>query len=123
MTAEEKIIAVTGGRDFKNADWVIGALNAVKTKSGIKLLVVGDATGADAHARDWAQATGTPLRVFQADWKKHGVAAGPIRNGAMVAFGLDGCVAFPGGRGTADMVRQCEKAGVPVWRVGEWLKP
>lgn len=31
--------------------------------------------------------------------------------------GLDLLLAFPGGRGTADMVRRCEKAGVEVVQV------
>jgi len=29
----------------------------------------------------------------------------------------DAVLAFPGGRGTADMVRRAKRAGVPVW---EW---
>jgi len=36
----------------------------------------------------------------------------------MLELGTDAVVAFPGGNGTADMVRRAEAAGVPVWRVG-----
>jgi hypothetical protein len=36
----------------------------------------------------------------------------------MLELGPDGVVAFSGGRGTDDMCRQAEAAGVTVWRVG-----
>jgi hypothetical protein len=39
-----------------------------------------------------------------------------IRNTQMLAEGRpDGVVAFPGGRGTANMVRQAAAAGLGVW--------
>ena len=50
---------------------------------------------------------------FPADWAKHGKAAGPIRNAEMLTeFLPDYIVAFPGGKGTADMLRKAEKARV-----------
>ena len=55
-------------------------------------------------------------RVSDADWKALGKRAGHIRNGRMVASGLDVCHAFPFGeaRGTRNMMAQCRDAGVPV---------
>lgn len=44
--------------------------------------------------------------------------AGPIRNSFMLALGPDLVLAFPGGRGTADMVRQASEAGVAFDCVG-----
>lgn len=111
------VIAVTGGRDYANSRAVFGALDRVNSTRGISLLIHGDATGADSHAKRWAEVTGTPAREFRADWEAHGRAAGPMRNAEMVAVGLDGLVAFPGGRGTADMIRQCNAAGVNIWEV------
>jgi hypothetical protein len=50
--------------------------------------------------------------------KKHGRAARPIRNQRMLDEGKpDLVVAFPGGRGTTDMIRRAERAGVPVRQV------
>lgn len=115
--AEPITFAVTGGRDFNDSRAVYSALDRIRSTREIRLMVVGDATGADSLAARWAEEGGVPHEVFRADWEKHGRAAGPMRNAAMVARGLDGCVAFPGGRGTADMVRQCKAAGVPVWEV------
>ena len=50
-----------------------------------------------------------------ADWTKHGKAAGPIRNQKMLDECPDLVVAFPGGKGTADMVRRAMKAGIDCW--------
>ncbi len=53
--------------------------------------------------------------MFHAEWMKYGKAAGPIRNARMLAEGKpDLVVAFPGGRGTADMLRRVREAGIEV---------
>ncbi|WP_245576775.1 SLOG family protein [Kaistia adipata] len=78
-------------------------------------VISGMATGADTLAAEWAERFGFPLRKFPADWKAHGRAAGPIRNQRMIDEGRpDLVIAFPGGRGTADMVRRAKAAGIEV---------
>ena len=53
---------------------------------------------------------------YPAQWDVYGRRAGPIRNQEMIDEGKpDGVVAFPGGKGTADMVRRAEAAGLKVW--------
>jgi hypothetical protein len=48
-----------------------------------------------------------PVIEFPANWKVYGRAAGPIRNMKMLLEGKpDLVVAFPGGIGTADMVKK-----------------
>jgi len=55
-----------------------------------------------------------------ANWAGLGRKAGPIRNQEMLDQGRPNMVvAFPGGRGTADMVRRARGAGVEVIEVGE----
>jgi len=52
---------------------------------------------------------------FPADWSRHGKSAGPIRNRQMLIEGRpDIVVAFPGGKGTANMIKQAVEAGVKV---------
>jgi hypothetical protein len=56
--------------------------------------------------------------MFPAQWDRYGEAAGPIRNAWMLEFGKpDLVVAFPGGRGTADMISKARKAGIEVCEV------
>lgn len=82
------------------------------------IVVEGGQTGVDRAARSWAE--GRPDWVtpetHEADWIKHGKAAGPIRNTEMVEAGADLCVAFPAldSRGTWDCVRQAADIGIHV---------
>jgi len=77
-------------------------------------------TGADTLGQEWAEARGVPCDVFMANWAGLGRKAGPIRNQEMLDQGRPNMVvAFPGGRGTADMVRRARGAGVEVIEVGE----
>ena len=69
-------------------------------------------------AEDWAKVRGIECVVFHADRAKYGRAAGPIRNQQMLDEGRPTLVvAFPDGRGTADMVRRARSAGVEVIEV------
>lgn len=82
------------------------------------MLIEGGANGADTCARHWAQRNKVQVWTFPADWDAHGTFAGPMRNSKMLNEGQpDIVVAFPGGRGTADMSRKARKAGVEVYDI------
>lgn len=71
----------------------------------IELLIAGGAAGADSLAADWAAYRNVKAQIFRADWENEGRSAGPKRNQRMIDEGKPHMViAFPGGRGTADMV-------------------
>jgi hypothetical protein len=80
----------------------------------------GDARGADRLAGQLARERGWRLERYPADWTREGRAAGFRRNARMLREGRpDLVVAFTVGplaesRGTADMVRRAQEAGVPV---------
>lgn len=78
------------------------------------LIIHGGATGADEMANLYAGRRGIQRIIFPANWSI-GKKAGPIRNQLMLDVGKPNLVvAFPGGTGTADMVRRSRKAGVEV---------
>lgn len=78
-------------------------------------IIHGGAKGADSLADQWAVVNWSKLKVFPANWKKHKKAAGPIRNQLMLDEGQPELViAFPGGNGTADMIKRAQKAGIEV---------
>jgi hypothetical protein len=82
------------------------------------LLICGGASGVDSFANEAAYDFGIAIAEFAANWEQHGRHAGPIRNGWMLRFGQpDYVIAFPGGKGTENMVMQAEEAGVPVIRI------
>src|SRR5690606_25211324 len=84
-------------------------------KGPISVLIHGAARGADSIAGQWAASRGVEALSFPANWTRDGKAAGPIRNQRMLDEGQpDVVIAFPGGGGTADMVRRAKAAGVQV---------
>lgn len=111
-----KIIAC-GGRDFDDVPAVWHALDTLHGREPVTELIEGGARGADRCARAWAASKKVPVRTFEADWDRLGKRAGHERNYAMLMVGRpELVVAFPGGRGTANMVEQAQREGVPVWR-------
>lgn len=78
-------------------------------------LIAGGATGADTVAVDWAIVNWLPFKEYPADWDTYGMYAGLQRNKQMLEEGKpDLVIAFPGGRGTAHMVKIAREAGVRV---------
>ena len=111
----EQRVLVCGGRDYADRRKVYAVLDVAHAANPIVMLIAGGANGADSLAVDWARGISVPYQVFNADWEHNGRAAGPLRNQRMLDEGKPHLViAFPGGRGTADMVRRAEKANVPV---------
>lgn len=109
-------VAFTGGRDYQN-DFMVAEVLAVLNPSVV--LLEGGATGLDSLVREVREAAGFAGETFEADWSKHGKAAGPIRNREMLDSGADILIAFPGGKGTEDCVKAAKERGIPVLRLEE----
>lgn len=108
-------ILVCGGRDYDDVHRVFAILNEYPR---IDEIIHGAANGADFLARCYAKARGVPEKRFPADWQTHGRSAGMLRNRQMLDEGVpDLVVAFPGGRGTADMIAQSRSRGFTVREV------
>jgi hypothetical protein len=85
------------------------------------IIVEGCARGADQMAERLAQMIyHWPVEHHQANWGKHGNAAGIIRNQEMLDApgGIDLCLAFhpnlKRSKGTLDMIERCLRAGIEV---------
>jgi UDP-N-acetylmuramoylalanine-D-glutamate ligase len=105
-------VLVCGGRDYDDKTLMFKVLDSLPK---ITLLIAGDAKGADQMAHYWAAMREVTSKKYAAEWRVYGPAAGPIRNQVMLERGKpELVVAFPGGRGTADMVSRAKKAGVKV---------
>jgi hypothetical protein len=100
----------------------------------ITLIIEGVASGADSLARRYAKLNHIEVETYEADWynlkakpcivrvdgfgRRYNVLAGPTRNQRMIDEGKPNLViGFPGGSGTADMLRRARKAGIPVEKV------
>ena len=123
-------VLVCGGRDYGETDTdqmaeIYFAIRDIHEKTPIDALIHGDSRGADRCAGSLAKELGIKVVPVPADWRTHGKAAGPIRNQRMIDdFKPDLVLAFPGGRGTADMVARAEAAKIKVvWPAGQSSNP
>lgn len=108
-------VLVCGGRDFTDRDFVFTTLDNFSLNHEVVCLIAGGARGVDSLAKAWAVSRRIPTQIFPADWKKFGRAAGHLRNQQMLAEGKPTIVlAFPGGRGTENMVQRAEGSSVAV---------
>ena len=78
-------------------------------------IVSGCATGADALGERYASEKGYAILRCPADWKRHGKAAGPIRNAEMAAC-ADILICFWDGlsKGTKHMISAARKEGLQI---------
>lgn len=107
-------LLVCGGRYFSDEAMMDHWLSGLHPTT----ICTGGARGAEELASQWAMEHGIPSVTFAADWDTPGRGAGPIRNQRMLdEWKPDVVLAFPGGTGTADMVRRARRAKVRVVEV------
>lgn len=107
---------ICGGRDYRMTEADHRRLNFLKDKLPITEVVSGAASGADREGEVWARLNGIPVKTFPAEWTRYGKSAGPRRNADMASY-ADACIAFPGGRGTADMVCRAREKFLMVFTI------
>lgn len=119
----KQIVLVCGGRDYDNRSHVFEVLNTLMIDRGPLVVLHGGARGADALGKAWAVSTpGCEEITVSAEWEKYGKGAGHIRNQKMLDdYNPHLIMAFPGGRGTADMTSRAAKQGFIVCSSEGWL--
>lgn len=110
-------IIVCGGRNYKDRKHVFATLDKLNKVEIITEVIDGGATGADWLASQWSMAHGVKNTRVYAEWDLLGKKAGPLRNQQMLDLKPDVVVAFPGGTGTAHMVRIAKEAAVRVYEI------
>lgn len=111
-------VIIAGSRSIFPSTEAIGIF---VRESGFEIteVVSGKAPGVDSRGESWAKKTGIPVKLFRAEWVKFGRSAGPIRNSQMALY-ADALIAIMPYRktaGTADMIRQMDRLGKPVYPV------
>jgi hypothetical protein len=108
---------LTGSRKYPDWCKVNTVMDQLYSDCKSSLFVrVGDCpTGLDNWVDIWCDNWLVDHKVYTANWHKHGLAAGPIRNSEMV--GADICIAFPDddSKGTKDCAFKANAAGIPVF--------
>ena len=109
------IVLICGDRNWTNEDLIREKI----LEYNPKVILEGDARGADKIAGKLAKELGIDLIVFPAKWSIYGKSAGPMRNREMLSIGLPELVlAFHNdivsSKGTKDMIKAGLKLGVRV---------
>jgi hypothetical protein len=111
-------VLVCGGRDYQDINRVSHVLTVYMEEKGIDCIIQGGATGADTLAKDFAHRHAIDCQEYKADWETYGKSAGYRRNREMLELGKpDLIIAFPGGKGTANMVKLGRDAGIRILEV------
>lgn len=118
-------VLVCGGRDYNDWGRIKAALDELHAKTPITRIIhgaccdmEGELRGADHWAEWWAIKNEILYVGFPAKWTKWGKPAGMRRNYEMAEVTKpELVVAFPGGAGTAGMVRIAKTMGIPVVEV------
>lgn len=106
-----------GGRDYDDRMAIDTALMQLTTSIGQFAIIHGGARGADQLCGEWGERRGRPVIAVRANWDFYAKAAGGIRNSWMLEHCMPTyAVGFPGGPGTSDMAKRCERSGLTLWR-------
>lgn len=108
-------IVVCGSRTFDDYELLEEKLDAFTAKVAKPVILSGGCKGADKLGEWWAFKNKLEVRVYHADWQRHGKKAGPLRNSEMVEA-ADALIAFWDGlsKGTANIIGLARAAGIPV---------
>ena len=118
-------IIIAGSRQFNDYEKMLKTLDElgihlINTIDPIEI-ISGHAPGADTLGERFAKAYDYPLKIFPADWKKYGRAAGPIRNEQMAKYASEAdrgiLIAFPIGesKGTRNMIKLAKQYGLDTY--------
>lgn len=112
MSYKRLFVAIIGSRGYTNLDAVRRYVMSLPPNS---LVISGGARGVDTVAEQTARQCGLPVKIFPADWNKHGKQAGYLRN-VQIVEAADYVVAFWDGesKGTAHTIRIARQKGKRV---------
>lgn len=130
--ADALVLLGCGGRKLVwPSERVLAVLEQLAAGRPVLHLIHGGARGADRAVAEAGVQLGWPVLAVPAQWQRYGRGAGMLRNGRMLEQAIAtakaastaeqlvkvGVIAFPGGAGTAGMVRLARSA-VPAGWVG-----
>lgn len=110
------ILAIVGGRNFKDRDELFRQVDLYIKEIGVKpsMIISGGAKGADTLAKSYAKERHIPFDELVPDWGKKGRNAGLLRNTDIVERSTH-LIAFPTkeSKGTWDSIRKAQNTMKP----------
>lgn len=113
-------LIIAGSRDLRPSFGFIKSCIEMFSPGMITEIVSGGADGVDAEGEHFASHMDLTVKRFPADWKKHGKAAGPIRNREMAKYADALLVIHNGSNGSVNMKLEMMKQDKKVFEVCLW---
>lgn len=109
-------VIIAGSRHLTGVRLVYDAIRESGWFTQITEIVSGCAPGIDSEGQWWAHGQVIPVKRFQAEWRKYGAAAGPIRNRQMAEY-ADALILIWDGqsRGSADMKKKAQAKNLLIY--------
>lgn len=106
-------IIVFGSRSYPFLSLVRLRVNTIPQEA---VVVVGGAAGPDKTAQNTAERRKMRVELHRANWSDLGKRAGHVRNALMASLGADLAICYWDGqsRGTAGMINECKRYGIPL---------
>lgn len=110
-------VVIAGGINFNDYEMLCEKVSELLEGRDHITIISGHARGADSLGERYAKEHGMDLYVIEAEWKKYGKAAGPIRNRKMLQYAMEDepmLIAFWNGtsRGTWNTISTAKKMGI-----------
>ena len=100
---------------YADRERIFQVLSDLHRARGIEVILHGAASGVDLLSVVWADKNGLRAVPFPADWARDGKLASQKRNRKIISQGRPHLLlAFPGGKGTAEVIRFAKAEGVQV---------
>lgn len=110
------ILVISGYREFNDYNKFEEVLdNFINENGNPELIIFGECRGTDKLAFQYVQKNKLPFKIYYADWKMHGLSAGPKRNNEMIKVATH-MVAFLSdkSKGTKQAIESAEGNGLIV---------
>lgn len=105
---------IAGSRNITDYAQLLRAIATCPVE--ITEVISSGARGADSLGEHYARQHGLPIHLFPADWDRYGRSAGHRRNADMAAAAEAVLCMWDGAsRGTAGMIQQAQRRGLPLW--------
>lgn len=123
-------VVIAGSRKFDTQDsYHLVSYAVLRSGYNITEVVSGHADGIDKAGEMWAiyepnimldgdkiVVKELPIKIFKADWKKHGKAAGPIRNEEMAKYADAAIIIWDGeSKGTLNTIEHFQRLKKPYY--------
>lgn len=111
---------IVAGSRYLHGTWIYDHIFKIIDKNDLEVteIVSGGAYGPDKVGESYAKFYGIPITLFEPDWDRYGLKAGPIRNAKMAIYGDALLLIWDGiSKGSASMKKAMKALNKPIYEI------